>query len=274
MNIKEAIMKASSQVSISDARMLLSKALGKSREYILMYPDHDLSKAEEGLFFSFIQRRKNHEPISYITENTEFYSRDFKVNKHVLIPRPDTEILVEEVIKRCHQKDPNILDLGTGSGAIAVTLALEISGSYITAVDVSPEAIEVAKFNAKSHKVNDRIEFILSNWYDKLDPNNLFDIIVSNPPYIARSETPLMSKETILYEPETALYAEKEGLLNYEIITEKAGFYLRKGGMIFLEIGFAQKHSVEAILENNGFKEIETILDLSGNDRVVVGKWI
>jgi len=255
-----------------DARILLGYALNITQETLLINYNKPITKNEESRFFQYIKRRKSFEPIAYIIENKEFYGINFFVDKNVLIPRPDTEILVDEIIleykKNYSDKEITILDLGTGSGAIAVTLAIFIPLSKITATDISESAIKIATKNAMLNNVVNKIEFIKSNWYSNLKDAK-FEYIVSNPPYIDSADKPYMSQETLLYEPENACFADNNGLINYDKIISEATYFLKKGGKILLEIGFNQSKSVVSILEKHQFTEIVIIKDLSSHDRVI-----
>ncbi len=277
MLIKEALSLANIELeSFSskqlDARILLGYALNITQETLLINYNKPITKNEEFRFFQYIKRRKSFEPIAYIIENKEFYGINFFVDKNVLIPRPDTEILVDEIIleykKNFSDKEIKILDLGTGSGAIAVSLAILIPLSKITATDISESAIKIATKNAMLNNVVNKIEFIKSNWYSNLKDAK-FEYIVSNPPYIDSADKPYMSQETLLYEPENACFADNNGLINYDKIISEATYFLKKGGKILLEIGFNQSKSVVSILEKHQFTEIVIIKDLSSHHRVV-----
>lgn len=277
MIVKEALSLAATELENFsskqlESRILLSYALNITQESLLIKYNEEISKDEESRFFAYIQRRKAFEPIAYILEKKEFYGIDFFVNNHVLIPRPDTEILIDEIAseykKNFLNKEITILDLGTGSGAIAVSLAAVIPLARITATDISDAALKIAAKNAVSNNVANQIEFIQSDWYSNLNPNK-FDFIVSNPPYIASGDKSYMSQETILYEPQDALFANDNGLRNYDKIISKATTFLNHEGKLFLEIGFNQSEAVVNILKKYQFTEITTLKDLSGHDRII-----
>ncbi|MFK7967821.1 MAG: peptide chain release factor N(5)-glutamine methyltransferase [Rickettsiaceae bacterium] len=277
MLIKEALSLATEKLeSFSskqlEARILLSYALNITQETLLINYNKEITEDEKLNFFKYIERRKSFEPIAYILEKKEFYGMDFFVDQNVLIPRPDTETIVDEVIleynKNFPDKEITILDLGTGSGAIAVSLATVIPLSKITATDVSDEVLKIATKNAISNSIAAQIEFIQSNWYSNLS-NNKFDFIVSNPPYINSADKSYMSQETLLYEPQDALFADDNGLINYSEIISGAISFLNLGGKIFLEIGFNQSKAVVSILEKYHFTEITIVQDLSGQDRII-----
>ena len=277
MLIKEALSLANIELENFsskqlDARILLGYALNITQETLLINYNKPITKNEESRFFQYIKRRKSFEPIAYIIENKEFYGINFFVDKNVLIPRPDTEILVDEIIseykKNFSDKEITILDLGTGSGAIAVSLAILIPLSKITATDISESALKIAIKNAMLNNVVNKIEFIKSNWYSNLKDAK-FEYIVSNPPYIDSADKPYMSQETLLYEPENACFADNNGLIFYDKIISEATYFLKKGGKILLEIGFNQSKSVVSVLEKHQFTEIVIIKDLSSHDRVI-----
>lgn len=277
MLIKEALSLANIELENFsskqlDARILLGYVLNITQETLLINYNKPITKNEESRFFQYIKRRKSFEPIAYIIENKEFYGINFFVDKNVLIPRPDTEILVDEIIleykKNFSDKEITILDLGTGSGAIAVSLAILIPLSKITATDISESALKIAIKNAMLNNVVNQIEFIKSNWYSNLKDAK-FEYIVSNPPYIDSADKPYMSQETLLYEPENACFADNNGLINYDKIISEATYFLKKGGKILLEIGFNQSKSVVSVLEKHQFTEIVIIKDLSSHDRVI-----
>ena len=260
-----------SSTPILDARLLLGKVTGMEVEELLLKYDKNLSAGERQEFLRLVSRRKKKEPIAYILGKQEFYGLDFIVNKHVLIPRPETELLIDLVMgdyNSSSKENISILDLGTGSGAIAVAFAKFIANAKITAIDISDDALTVAKDNATKHNVAKQIEFIKSNWYENLGSKK-YDYIVSNPPYVARAERPEIADETYLFEPEIALYAADNGLANYKTIISTARQYLADGGKLLLEIGYLQKNALAEILKEYGFGfEIKT--DLAGHDRVIV----
>ena len=222
-------------------------------------------------------------PVQYLLNEQEFYGRKFYVDKGVLIPRQDTEVLVEkmiEILKNNILKNknleknlkihPKILDIGVGSGIIGITAALEIKDSYVLGVDISEKALETAKKNKELLKVSN-IKFLKSNLFENVEFKQ-FDMIVSNPPYISLNEAGIMSDDTLLHEPSEALFAENDGLYFYYEICQKALDYLADFGYLLFEIGYKQGKNVAEIMTSSGFKNVEVIKDLAGLDRVVVGQ--
>ena len=228
-------------------------------------------------------------PVQYLLNEQEFYGRKFYVDKGVLIPRQDTEILVEKMIDILKHnilktqdfvdKDninskvhPKILDIGVGSGIIGITAALEIEGSYVLGVDISEKALETAQKNKEILKVSN-IKFLKSDLFENVEFRE-FDMIVSNPPYISLSEVGIMSDDALLHEPSEALFAENDGLYFYYEICQKASDYLANFGYLLFEIGYKQAKNIIEIMTSSGFKNVEVIKDLAGLDRVVVGQKI
>ena len=222
-------------------------------------------------------------PVQYLLNEQEFYGRKFYVDKGVLIPRQDTEVLVEkmiEILKNNILKNknleknlkihPKILDIGVGSGIIGITAALEIKDSYVLGVDISEKALETAEKNKELLKVSN-IKFLKSNLFENVEFKQ-FDMIVSNPPYISLNEAGIMSDDTLLHEPSEALFAENDGLYFYYEICQKALDYLADFGYLLFEIGYKQGKNVAEIMTSSGFKNVEVIKDLAGLDRVVVGQ--
>lgn len=278
MQIKQALTIAAEKCKNSstpslDVRVILCKVLSLSQEQLLIKYNDQLSALEEEQFFILLERRVSMEPIAYIVGKQEFYGRDFVVDKSVLIPRPETELLAESIIEdykaRHLGEDIKILELGTGSGAISVTIASEILITDILAVDISREALNLAEINAHNNRVGKQIKFIQSNWFSNIREGK-YDYIVSNPPYIAYHEKSYVSPSTILFEPDLALYADDDGLAAYKAIISSASSYLKPGGKLFFEIGYNQRDKVLDILKGYGFTESVTKRDLAGHDRVII----
>lgn len=256
------------------ARVVLEHTLKKTREYLIIYDKKEITSIQRDEYVKNIKRLIQGEPLQYITGIQEFMKLKFLVNKNVLIPRQDTEILVEEVIKIAEKfESPEILDLCTGSGAIAVSLAKYVSNAKITAVDISKDALEVAIKNARLNGFYKNIEFIESDMFKKLK-NRKFDIIVSNPPYIASDIIKMLPKD-VQKEPIMALDGGKTGLDFYNRIAEEGYKYLDMGGYICLEIGYDQGRSVKEIFDSYSVYEgTYCKKDLCENDRVIVTKFV
>ena len=260
-NIEEPILKA---------KILLAFVLCKTKEYLLVNHNEEIPQNKINNYHKKIDELIEGVPIQYLTNNQEFMGLNFYVNENVLIPRNDTEILVEEslnIIKKHNMHE--ILDLCTGSGAIAVSIAKNIENAKIIATDISEEALKIAKKNAIQNNVFEKVKFQKSNMFEKI--NSKFDIIVSNPPYIETKTIKELSEE-VQKEPYIALNGGQDGLDFYKIIAENAKMFLNKNGHLTLEIGYNQKESVIKILKNYEYKNIYTKKDLGGNDRVIVCK--
>ena len=280
MTIKEAINQAvimlkneNIEAPKNKARMLLEATLKKSKEYLIIYDNKEITPKERDLYVKNVKKHILGEPIQYITGKQEFMKLNFLVTKDVLIPRQDTEILVEEVIKIAKNiENPMILDLCTGSGAIAVSLAKNLENARIFATDISSKALEIAKKNAKLNGVKNNIEFIESNLFKKIKKLK-FDIIVSNPPYIETDEIVKLPKD-VQNEPIGALDGGKDGLMFYRSIAKEAPNFLNSQGYLCFEIGYNQKQKVKQILEEEKkYVNIYSKKDLCENDRVVVGQF-
>ncbi len=252
-----------------DAEVLLANVLGMQRIELYANYDRPLDKSELDRFRQLVARRGKLEPVAYITGYKEFYSREFEVNENVLIPRPETELLVEKVIsylKVYPREKPEILELCTGSGAVAVTLALEIDGAVVTANDISKEALAVAKRNAACHQVS--LDFNQGDLFSDL--NKKFDLIVANPPYIATHDIEHLQESVRLFEPKLALDGGKDGLDYYRKILTEAYRYLQASGAIFLEIGQNQATEVAAIAQKVGvYTPAMVAKDLAGKNRAI-----
>ena len=275
MTIKQAITKGMIMLKSNNvespklkARLLLQYVLDKPRQYIIVYDNKEIDKQQQWQYFVNIEKLTKGIPLQHITHRQEFMKMDFFVDENVLIPRSDTEILVEEVIKIAQKyNSPRILDLCTGSGAIAISLKKFVPNADITAVDISEKALEIAQKNAE--KLEAKINFVKSDLFDKLD-NKKFDIIVSNPPYIRKDEIKKMSEE-VQKEPKIALDGGEDGLDFYRIIAEQAINYLKTGSFLCFEIGYNQKNDVIKIIEDEqNYKNTYCKKDLYGNDRIII----
>lgn len=254
------------------SRMIMQFVLNKTRQYIIVNEMKELDENEEKKFFDAIFKIKEGVPLEHITHQKEFMKLNFYVDENVLIPRQDTEILVEEVIGIAEKvKAKKILDLCTGSGAIAVSLAKYIPQSNITAIDISNEALKISKINAINNQVENQIKFINSDMFTNLN-NEKFDIIVSNPPYIRTNEIDDLD-ENVKREPYIALDGGNDGLIFYKKIIKESYQYLKYGGYLCLEIGYDQKADVIDLIEKEkNFENTYAKKDLYDNDRVVVTK--
>ena len=254
-----------------NAELLLSDILNKKRLELYLSFDKPLDDDETVKYREYIARRGKFEPLQYITGKVEFYGLPFYVDSSVLIPRPETELLVEHLIEVVNkQSAKSILDIGTGSGNIAVTAAKFLNGVKITSIDVSGEAIATARKNAELNGVNGSIEFIhidASEW----EPGSGFDIIVSNPPYVAQKEYMTLQEEIVKYEPRNAVTDNSDGFTFYKVICGKAQKLLNENGSALFEIGQGQAGEIKNILSGNGFKNIRSINDYQGIERIIVG---
>lgn len=281
MTIRDIIIKYSKELEkISDTPRLdveifLQKALGDvDRIYIHLNLNKELTKEQYDEFLGYINDRINGRPVAYIVGNREFMGLDFFVKEGVLIPRPDTETLVEEIIELCKNKNEeiNIIDIGTGSGAITVSLAKYIENSNITSLDISDIPLEVGKINAVNNGVGDRIEFLKSDVFTAIkNTKKKFDIIVSNPPYIPKKDIETLHTQVKDYEPYNALEGGEDGLDFYRQITEESVQYLKQGGILAYEVGHDQAEDVSKIMKHHGYDKIYTKKDIQGIDRVVIG---
>lgn len=279
MTIKQALTKGMIMLKSNKiesptlkARLLLQYVLGLKREQIIIYDSKQITTEQEKTYMANIEKLIKGIPLQHITNTQEFMKMNFFVNDNVLIPRPDTEVLVEEVIKLGKTKrNPVILDLCTGSGAIAVSLAKYLPSAKVYASDISKKALEVAKINAENNDASDRIEFINSDLLDKMKGMK-FDIIVSNPPYIRTSVIKELDLE-VQREPIIALDGGKDGLNFYRRIVEDSYSHLKFDSYLCLEIGYDQKEEVTQIIENSKvYTGTYCKKDLYGNDRVIVTK--
>lgn len=259
--------------------IILSFLQNVDKSYIYTHGDKEVSEEIVDKFLNFIEKRKEGYPLSYILKEKEFYGLDFYIEEKVLVPRPDTEILVEWIINKVNNefKDRhlNIVELGTGSGCIALTLAYYLKNTKVFAVDIDDVALKVASINRNNLNLNDRVSLYkgdLFNGISSLQLEGKIDIIVSNPPYIPTNAISELQIEVRKYEPKKALDGGEEGLLFYRRIVPESKKYLKSGGILAFEIGYDQGMKVKKLLEDNGFKDISIIKDFQGLDRVVVGR--
>ena len=276
MNLKEILKYGKEELiknNIEDAS-IIAKELAEhifkiTRAQMIANNDMEFSKDQTDNYINSIKKISTGIPIQYITNNQEFMNLNFYVDENVLIPQPDTETLVEEVINEYKEKKCEILDLCTGSGAIAISLAKYINESNIVASDISMKALQIAKLNAEKNLVRKKIEFIESDMFNKIYKDD-FDIIVSNPPYIKTKVIEELDKQ-VKNEPYIALDGGADGLKFYKIIIENAYKYIKNEGEVFLEIGYDQKNElINLFKENNHYENIYSKKDLGGNDRIIV----
>ena len=255
-----------------DSELLLSKILNKKREKILINLDQKISKKNFFMYRRLIQRRSKNEPIAYIMEEKEFWSKNFFVNRDTLIPRPETELMIEEIIEIFKKKRISILDIGTGSGCILISLLSELSNSKGVGIDISKKALIVAKKNSDKHKILSNIKFLNKSLDAKF--NEKFDLIVSNPPYIKSSEIKNLREDIKKYEPRIALDGGNDGLDLIKKVIYKTKYNLKSKGKLALEIGNEQHKKVSEILIKNNFKIEKIIKDYKDNVRCIISTYI
>ena len=280
MTVREAISWGAEQLSSSehlrsdaqrDAALLLLHALGVSRAQMLANPDTELTPEQSSSFRGFIARRLTHEPIQYITGEQEFFGLPLLVTPAVLIPRPETEHLVEAVLAELDRSNPlTIADVGTGSGAIAIALADHLPSAGVFATDISPAALEIAAENAARNHVSDRIQFVETDLLEALRSEPPFDVVVSNPPYVAFSDGKDLHPQVRDFEPATALFATGNGLDIYRRLIPQARQVLKPNGLLALEIGQGQHTAIAEFLD--GWNAVRFVLDLQEIPRVVLAR--
>ena len=252
-----------------DSEILLSKSINKDKKYIILNSKEVLNSKQLDSFINYINRRKNGEPIAYLTNKKEFWKDEFYVNKNVLIPRPDTEMIIEQVIKTYSERSQlQVLDIGTGSGCILLSIIKERPNSYGTGIDISRKSINVSKINAKQLNLTNRVKFIHSS----VDNFNIgkYDLIVSNPPYIELSSLKYLEKDIVSFEPKLALNGGFDGFSKIRKVITKTSALIKKKGKFILEIGFNQKNKVKEILKEKGFYVNKVIKDYGKNDRCII----
>ncbi len=260
-----------------NAELLLARSLNLSREGLYMHLRDTLKEKEREALEKMVLKRISGEPLQYILEHQEFWSIDFKVDPRVLIPRPETELLVEQSLlilsETSFRRIPSVLEIGTGSGAIAIALAREVKNIFLVATDISGDALGLARENAKSAGVQHQIKFVNGDLFGPLRPfeeRKPFDLILSNPPYLIRPEIGSLAKEVRDHEPIIALDGGEDGMEFYRRLVSQAPFYLREGGWLLLEMGQGQAPFVSGLIEGGGqFLKPDCVPDLSGIERVV-----
>lgn len=252
-----------------DAELLLAAALGKSRSYLHTWPEKIVSSESALTFAEYLLRRRAGEPVAYILGQQGFWKLDLEVAPHTLIPRPDTELLVETALDLLPASPARVLDLGTGSGAIALALASERPAWHITAVDRVLEAVALAERNRQRLQL-DNVHVLTSHWFSALDGQR-FDLIISNPPYIAAGDVHLVQGD-VRFEPESALVAGADGLDDIREIIAAAPQHLNAGGRLMLEHGYDQAAAVRQLLLDAGFEQVESRKDLGTHERITLGR--
>lgn len=266
------LLKETSDTPILDAEVLLLDVLDKDRAYLRAWPDKELSEGQLSAYRTLVSQRQSGQPVAYLTGIREFWSLDFMVTSDVLIPRPETELLIELSLAIIPAGQAfKIIDLGTGSGNIAVTLGKERPNAEITATDISPAALQVAINNARSLGV-DNIQFYLGHWFENI-ADGKFNLIVSNPPYIAENDGHLQIGD-LRFEPKIALAAGQQGLSDIRTIAETAIDRLEPEGYLIIEHGYNQKEEVNNLFHSLGYRNIQSHTDLSGQPRVTLGQYL
>ena len=262
---------ASSESAALDAEVLLCHCLNKNRSFLRAWPEHHPTTEQRDQYRRLIEQRLNGTPVAYLTGQREFWSRNFTVSSDVLIPRPDTELLIELSLELLPTERPcKIIDLGTGSGIIAITLAAERPLAAVIATDISVAALAIAQHNADRLSTSN-VCFRQSHWFNDIKETG-FDLVVSNPPYIADND-PHLRQGDVRFEPDSALLSAENGLQDIRLITKQSRLRLKDGGQLMVEHGYNQQAEVQAIFNEFGYRHISTHADLSGNPRVTSGLW-
>jgi len=276
MNIQSAVIEGANILKDKsipsaqlDTEILMAKALDKNREYIILNHDKVLNVENLKYFKKLVQERGTRKPIAYLLNKKFFWKNEFYVNNNTLIPRPDTEIIIEQILKVTKNKNYlKILDIGVGSGCILLSILKEIKNFYGSWVDISKNSLEISKLNAKKLFVDERVKFYKSD-VDKFNQGK-YDLIVYNPPYIKRSDLKYLESDVLKFEPKLALDGGLDGLSVIRKVIKKSSELLKKNGKFILEIGFDQKNKVIKLLNNKGFYINSSVKDLANNDRCIV----
>ena len=276
MNIENILDKASKQLNSLninnanlDCEVLLSNTISKDREYLILNLKQNLDKKYIDFFYNLIERRKKGEPVAYLINKKEFWKETFYVNKDVLIPRPDTEHLIEEVIKYTDEDSKlHILDIGTGSGCILLSILGERKKFNGTGIDISKKSINISRYNAKKLKLNNRTKFYVSDVDNFLIGK--YDIVISNPPYIENLSLKYLDRDVINFEPKLALDGGKDGFSEIIKVINKTSALIKKNGIFILEIGYNQKNKAIEMLKNKGFYIKKVLKDYGKNDRCII----
>ena len=276
MNIQTAVYKAQLflkekkiKTPVLDSQILMSEAIKKEKEFVILNFDKEISNKSLNYFNELIHQRASGEPIAYLVKKKYFWKYQFTVNRDVLIPRPDTEVLIEEVLKLTKNKESlNLLDVGVGSGCILISILKDKKNFYGTGIDISKKSLDICKINGENLGVIDRLKLF------KSDIDNFhfrkYDLIISNPPYIEKNKLKYLEKDVIGFEPKQALNGGIDGLSEISKVINRSSELIKKNGFLILEIGFDQKRKVKGILEDKGFYIKKIVKDLSNNDRCVV----
>ena len=276
MNIQSAVKEATIVLKNNyiktaelDTEILLAEVLGSSREYIILNNHKNLDKIKLDHFKQLVKERANRKPIAYLLNKKDFWDSEFYVNKNTLIPRPDTEVIIEEILRLTKYKTKfNILDIGVGSGCIILSILKERKNFYGTGIDISKKSLEISKINARNLNVEQRIKFYKSD-IDNFSKGK-YDLIISNPPYIKSCDLKYLEKDVINFEPKLALDGGLDGLSVIRKVINKSSELIKRNGKFILEIGFNQKNKVIKLLNKKGFYINSTLKDLAKNDRCIV----
>ena len=276
MNIKSAIIDGANILKkkfISsanlDSEILMAEAIKKKREFLILNSNFTIDKKDLKIFYKLIEKRSNREPIAYITNKKSFWSSEFFVTKDTLIPRPDTELIIEKVLKITKNKESlRILDIGIGSGCILLSILKEKKNFYGTGIDISKKCLKISKINAINLKVSSRLKLFKTD-VDKFISSK-YDLIVSNPPYIVKKKLKYLDRDVVKYEPTQALNGGVDGLSEIRKVINKSSELIKKKGKLILEISFDQKNKVINLLNKKGFYINNTYKDLADNDRCIV----
>ena len=276
MNIQNAIKKGKMILSEKkiktaelDSEILMSKAINKERKFIILNFNNEITKEHLNIFNNLINQRSKGKPIAYLLKKKEFWKNEFVVDRNVLIPRPDTEILVEQVLELTKNKNKlNLLDVGVGSGCILLSILNEKKNFYGTGIDICGKSLSICRVNSHKLGLKKRVKLFKSN-IDNFQYGK-YDLIISNPPYIKKYDLKCLEKDIIGFEPKQALDGGIEGLSEIRKVISKSSELIKKNGFLILEIGFDQKNRVKQILQNKGFYIKKIVKDLSGHDRCIV----
>lgn len=278
-NIAEFLQKATDILQPSgiaeprrEANSLLAFVLKKDSTFLFAHPEYGLTETEEKIFNEIVARRANRKPFQYITGKQEFYQLDFEVTKDVLIPRPETEMMVENAIEILQRiENPRFCEVGTGSGCLSISILYEVKSATATGLDISAKALEITRRNAEKHQVAERLELRISDIFSTLN-DEIFDVIVSNPPYISAQDFAHLQIEVRDFEPQFALTDGKDGLSIIENIVKESPKFLKSEGFLLLEIGFNQSKQVEFMFSDEIWQSVEILPDLQGIPRMVKAK--